>query len=168
MRALRNNDFRKTLERVPLLILAVFAAWKLLILGMYFFVPSLEYASSWRLLFIILGALPLVIICCITMRKRASFFLSCFGMLLNSLVIFLNDGRMPISPIMYHEAGIQKPLGSSYVFIDETTVLPTLGDWIYFPHAIGIFSPGDVLLWTGCAFFCCEYWRWKKRHVRAR
>lgn len=71
------------------------------------------------------------------------------GSLANLIVILANDFRMPIGAASNSRLA-QVGFHGQYVFMDSSTHLNWLADWIALPGWLGgIFSPGDVLIGIG-------------------
>ncbi|MEF8726367.1 MAG: DUF5317 family protein [Candidatus Bipolaricaulota bacterium] len=86
------------------------------------------------------------------------------GMGLNLLVITLNGGFMPASVDSLIKAGeyrvasnlIHKGTYGNVINMNDSTVLNSLGDWLYLPREIPLstaFSLGDLLILIGLVFF---------------
>lgn len=70
------------------------------------------------------------------------------GSATNLAVICANDFRMPIAAAANSRLA-QVGHHGQYVFMDQSTRLNWLADWIAAPWLGGIFSPGDVLIGLG-------------------
>lgn len=90
--------------------------------------------------------------------RQTAVLLILVGAILNAAVIMANKGSMPVSLKMYQRyGGIFFNLPQGRIYIIDTTVLPWLGDWLYFPHAGSIFSFGDVLIAMGLLILNIQY-----------
>lgn len=94
-------------------------------------------------------------------RHIPGFGIFFVGVLANSLVIWLNDGRMPVSVDALYAAGLENLIPelkvglTKHQLMSDSTVLSVLGDWIPLNRPYGeheIISIGDVLQSTGIAF----------------
>ncbi|WP_081995743.1 DUF5317 domain-containing protein [Thermus sp. 2.9] len=91
-------------------------------------------------------------------RHLKSLYLVLVGLLLNTAVIFVNGGHMPVSAEALERAGIGDfvPIVESkgdavHALLDETTRLPFLGDVIPLPPLRKVVSPGDLFILLGIA-----------------
>ena len=99
-------------------------------------------------------------------RKAPGFWLLGIGLLLNFIVITLNGGMMPISPVIVEKYLADAPSGTwtigERLGASKDIILPiaetrlwwlsdrfTLPDWMNYPVA---YSLGDIFIWLG-AFF---------------
>lgn len=129
-----------------------------------FFLPSTRGQISDRFASILyISSLIILIIFSLFNIRKPSFWPISAGFLMNSLVIFLNRGWMPISPEMIQKlnpnaAGgswqIGKRLGFSkdIVLMPETTRLWLLSDRFSLPAWVNYqvaFSFGDILIFLG-------------------
>ena len=89
------------------------------------------------------------------------------GYILNILVRVSNNGYMPVDPQVYIKYnGNLENLSAKGVFTTEITRLPLLGDWLYFPYAGVIFSPGDVLVSLGLLILVIQYQKFRYEQTR--
>lgn len=96
----------------------------------------------------LMGLLVFILFFVINRNIFGSFILVVGGSL-NALVIFLNKG-MPVDPTLSTDLNLSEITKAGlYHSMDENTVLPFLGDWIY-PKG---FSPGDVFVIVGFLSF---------------
>jgi hypothetical protein len=86
--------------------------------------------------------------------RRPGMVLIAVGAVMNLTVVLANGG-MPLSRGALGRAGLDDPFISGrppavHRLLDENTRLRFLGDVIPMPAPVGkVFSPGDVVLWTG-------------------
>ncbi|ACB85625.1 DUF5317 domain-containing protein [Natranaerobius thermophilus] len=74
------------------------------------------------------------------------------GVLLNSLVIFLNGGAMPVSEQALQFTDVTETPVGTHTFITQETVLPFLGDIIPIPSPYPfskVISIGDIIIVIG-------------------
>lgn len=95
---------------------------------------------------------------CFLNIKQPGVIMVTAGSILNTTVRMANKGYMPMDPRVYIKVnGNLENLPARFVFTTETTQLPLLGDWLYFPYAGGIFSPGDVFAFLGFLTLIIQY-----------
>ncbi|KGQ21053.2 hypothetical protein THFILI_08670 [Thermus filiformis] len=89
-------------------------------------------------------------------RHLKSLYLVFLGLLLNTLVILVNGGHMPVSPEALVRVGLAdwvellKGQGDAvHALLTEKTRLPFLGDVIPLARMRKVISPGDVLILLG-------------------
>ena len=97
-------------------------------------------------------------------KKKIYILVFIISITSNHLTIVLNDGYMPVSkeavirfrgelwPIKDDGEIMIKQL-NKYKYIGDDTVLPFLGDVIYFPYTEGVSSAGDWILYLGFLIF---------------
>ncbi|GLV47844.1 hypothetical protein TJA_10040 [Thermus sp. LT1-2-5] len=89
-------------------------------------------------------------------RHLKSLYLVLVGLILNTMVIFANEGHMPVSAEALERAGlgdfvpIVKAKGDAvHALLDETTRLSFLGDVIPLPPLRKVVSLGDLFILAG-------------------
>jgi hypothetical protein len=91
-------------------------------------------------------------------RHVPGFLIFMVGALANALVIWSNDGRMPVSIEAMNQAGLESYIPAlqegldKHQLMDNQTNLPWLGDWIPLIRPYGehqVISIGDVIQSTG-------------------
>lgn len=151
------DQLDKTSNKTWLFQASLLAAYSLVIANIIFGIAQF-YVS----LFVCLSMVPLFVY--YLFNKGRVYILSFVaGMTMNHLVIALNGGFMPVSEdSMVKIQGKLAPVtlnggivgfSGLYKYMTEDTVMPFLTDWIYFPYAGGIFSPGDVLIFLSFLLF---------------
>lgn len=107
------------------------------------------------------AAMPLIIssaILGIININKYGFIVFALGGLSNRMVMALNNNFMPVSieaaRRYFDKLPAIHPTGElvtnpGYRYIENGTIAPFLGDWIYFPYLGGIVSPGDVMILFG-------------------
>jgi|SRR3989338_2610513 len=86
-----------------------------------------------------------------TLRLDYGFITIALGMLMNYSVILINNNKMPVDAQQFMKMcspGLNR-LPRMYIFSNNSTRAKVLSDCLYFPYAGLIFSPGDVLVWSG-------------------
>jgi hypothetical protein len=80
-------------------------------------------------------------------KALPGFWIGAVGASLNLLVIVVNGGHMPVSPISGY---VPTDPNELYVVADSATRINWLGDWIGIPGWLGgAMSPGDFLIAIG-------------------
>jgi hypothetical protein len=89
----------------------------------------------------------LVVWTLLQVKALPGFWIGAVGASLNLLVIVVNGGHMPVSPISGY---VPTDPNELYVVADSATRINWLGDWIGIPGWLGgAMSPGDFLIAIG-------------------
>ncbi len=102
--------------------------------------------------FLIAGAYITLAIFCLANWKIKGFLFITVGELLNSFVVILNGGKMPVSKSTLVLAGLNPDtMDAKHVFMGVTTIFPFLGDVIpiNFLNLHYACSVGDLFVYTG-------------------
>lgn len=130
--------------------------------------PKPGFAIFHSLIYGILILLSLVVFCFLN-PKQLGVIVFTLGFALNKLVRVVNNGYMPVDLQAYKQyAGELANLSAheTYIFITDTTKLSFLGDWLYFPYAGGVFSPGDVIIDIGSLILVVQYIKFRYKQAR--
>jgi hypothetical protein len=95
--------------------------------------------------------LTLAVFCLVNLKIKGFFIIS-IGELLNSLVVIVNAGKMPVSKNTLILAGLNPNLmDAKHVFMSSKTIFPFLGDVIpiNFLNLHYACSVGDLFVYTG-------------------
>ena len=106
-----------------------------------------NYAKTILKLFYILLLCGLIIAYRNNLQERKLFIwmiVALTGIISNSIVIWANNGCMPVRPVFNHNENLFVSGPAGYALIDENTKLPYLGDIIDLKFEI--YSIGDVLI----------------------
>ena len=105
---------------------------------------------NWRVLMIPIFVVALSMSSSVGLGRAGwiAIALSGVGVCLNQLVIYMNDGKMPV-----RTDSIPVDQEANYEVMDSRTRLAILGDWLQIKD--WLISPGDVCLYLGLAIAIC-------------
>ena len=96
-------------------------------------------------------------------RRVLGFLVIGVGLLMNTVVIAANEGRMPVDPALVSSSAPlelkdveERGVWSSHALLQHDTPVSLLGDWIPGPMPNGgivVLSPGDVVIAVGILLF---------------
>lgn len=100
---------------------------------------------SERIVYLIIGGILALSYMRIAPKAALGFGILSLGAASNVLVMFINNGKMPVFTGWVFDGELSSP---THYPMDGTTYLPLLGDWIPLGWFI-IISIGDVLIYSG-------------------
>jgi hypothetical protein len=121
----------------------------LLFMAYVFALISSERFGKFVMIKQLILSIGLILISIVFLDNGLGFIIMASGLILNSVVILANHNTMPTRKLKFDKLYYGPVLPPEYSFIDEKTRYKLLSDYLYFPHAGGVFSIGDVLIYTG-------------------
>lgn len=104
---------------------------------------------------------------CFLNIKKLGVTAAATGFILNTIARVSNNGYMPVDAQAYIKYnGNLENLSAKGIFATEIARLPLLGDWLYFPYAGGVFSPGDMLVLLGLLILVIQYQKFRYEQPR--
>jgi hypothetical protein len=94
--------------------------------------------------------------------RAYDFILMSAGSGMNGLVMCANGGFMPVSPEAIARIGFTFTNRSGYCLLTENSNMKILSDWLYFPYAGAIFSPGDLFFYAGSIVLVLRYFKYRR------